>query len=624
MTIDVHNLIFKPTKLILGSSSTGDLWLSQPRITITIRAGNMSVVSISIGNEALANYLDTEADPGTPYEPQYPWSPATKKYVDDSISTTVASAYKYKWSVASYSNLPASGNTEGDVWNVTDTGMNYAWTWSAWDALGATVDLSNYIAKNNTTAFTPSGDYNPSTKKYVDDTVASAKSSWATAPSNPTEWQLWYDTTNDVLKVYDWTNWNVVWDDAADINTKTFVLSSDSDKATATEAYKWYSEWNYPIIIRWNSTFVWPRLSGNDLVFTQTEPNYNTWNTTTLIQPRTITFTYDTSTEQVTQILYRIWWWISVLETNKNYSTPYTPAYSWSPATKKYVDDSVSWAVSKWTTAPSSPVEWQLWYDTTNDVLKSYNWTTWVEVGWWSTTNVLRFDIWERYWLNDLIWQSVANIVNAWYELWTGTQWKNTIILSANNWQYRTYDFLVTSVSDRIPWPDEEQWWAIHAIWYYNSDEFCDSMPQSLCYLDIYYNTETKICTNIQEFTQSPITRLDSPFPLDFIWVWTEADYQDITEPHPQTLYLTMDIPLKSYQEIVAMTNVQDVYNELNLQPARYIQKFTSEWHFYNSANWKWLSSDWTIWNIPTWWNYRVRVASWMDTFDFTTTAPAP
>ena len=32
--------------------------------------------------------------------------------------------------------------------------------------------LSNYLPKNNTSAFTPSGDYNPATKKYVDDMVA--------------------------------------------------------------------------------------------------------------------------------------------------------------------------------------------------------------------------------------------------------------------------------------------------------------------------------------------------------------------------------------------------------------------------------------------------------------------
>ena len=48
----------------------------------------------------------------------------------------LTSVYKYKGSVATVAELPASGNTEGDVWNVEATGMNYAWTGEAWDALG--------------------------------------------------------------------------------------------------------------------------------------------------------------------------------------------------------------------------------------------------------------------------------------------------------------------------------------------------------------------------------------------------------------------------------------------------------------------------------------------------------
>ena len=43
---------------------------------------------------------------------------------------------------------------------------------------------------------------------YIDshDTVVSA-----TAPSNPTEWMVWYDTTNDSLKAYNWTSWETEW-----------------------------------------------------------------------------------------------------------------------------------------------------------------------------------------------------------------------------------------------------------------------------------------------------------------------------------------------------------------------------------------------------------------------------
>lgn len=62
--------------------------------------------------------------------------------VQAAISTAVSSAYKYKGSVATVADLPASGNTAGDVYDVQATGMNYAWNGSAWDALGQYVDTS--------------------------------------------------------------------------------------------------------------------------------------------------------------------------------------------------------------------------------------------------------------------------------------------------------------------------------------------------------------------------------------------------------------------------------------------------------------------------------------------------
>lgn len=66
----------------------------------------------------------------------------TASDVQSAISTAVASAYKYKGSVATQSALPSSGQAVGDVWDVQDTGVNYAWTGTAWDALGSYVDTS--------------------------------------------------------------------------------------------------------------------------------------------------------------------------------------------------------------------------------------------------------------------------------------------------------------------------------------------------------------------------------------------------------------------------------------------------------------------------------------------------
>lgn len=68
----------------------------------------------------------------------------------------LASAYVYKGSVETYADLPTSGQTEGDVYNVAaadvnhniNAGDNVAWNGSAWDNLAGTVDLSNYVTKD--------------------------------------------------------------------------------------------------------------------------------------------------------------------------------------------------------------------------------------------------------------------------------------------------------------------------------------------------------------------------------------------------------------------------------------------------------------------------------------------
>lgn len=65
----------------------------------------------------------------------------------------LTSIYTYKDSVA-FADLPTENLTAGDVYNVTDefeldgsaypAGTNVAWTGSAWDALGGSIDLSAY------------------------------------------------------------------------------------------------------------------------------------------------------------------------------------------------------------------------------------------------------------------------------------------------------------------------------------------------------------------------------------------------------------------------------------------------------------------------------------------------
>lgn len=71
----------------------------------------------------------------------------SETYTKTEIDNKIASVYKYKGSVATYDNLPSTDLTEGDVYDVKDTGKNYAWNGTVWDDLSGIVDLSDYYTK---------------------------------------------------------------------------------------------------------------------------------------------------------------------------------------------------------------------------------------------------------------------------------------------------------------------------------------------------------------------------------------------------------------------------------------------------------------------------------------------
>ena len=60
----------------------------------------------------------------------------------------LGSVLEYKGSVANQSNLPEEAE-KGDVYNVQDTGKNFAWDGTQWDDLGGTVDFSGYLTTAN-------------------------------------------------------------------------------------------------------------------------------------------------------------------------------------------------------------------------------------------------------------------------------------------------------------------------------------------------------------------------------------------------------------------------------------------------------------------------------------------
>lgn len=73
------------------------------------------------------------------------------------LEDKISSVYSYKGSKATYAELPSDA-AAGDVWNVEEAhdnhpaGTNWAWTGTAWDALGGAIDLSAYYNKTQADA----------------------------------------------------------------------------------------------------------------------------------------------------------------------------------------------------------------------------------------------------------------------------------------------------------------------------------------------------------------------------------------------------------------------------------------------------------------------------------------
>ena len=86
---------------------------------------------------------------------------ATKAELEDyatdadlaSLRGEVTGVYHFRGNVADLEALQAIENpAEGDVYNITDTGMNAAWNGEMWDEFGTTVDLSDYMLREDVDA----------------------------------------------------------------------------------------------------------------------------------------------------------------------------------------------------------------------------------------------------------------------------------------------------------------------------------------------------------------------------------------------------------------------------------------------------------------------------------------
>ena len=110
--------------------------------------GNGTITTEKIADDAvtadkIADGVIPDAVSDLTNDLQFQTQTQVSQAISEAVNTAVSAVYKYKGSVANQAALPKSDQTVGDVYNVEDTGMNYAWNGESWDALGTVTTLTS-------------------------------------------------------------------------------------------------------------------------------------------------------------------------------------------------------------------------------------------------------------------------------------------------------------------------------------------------------------------------------------------------------------------------------------------------------------------------------------------------
>ena len=119
MAIDSYARTLAAAALSNGGSSDYDSLKNKPKINNVTLEGNVSLSDLDV-------------------------------YSKEEIENKMKRLYRYRGSVATKADLDDIDKTtlvEGDVYNVLDSGMNYAWTGTEWDNLGSEIDVSLFANK---------------------------------------------------------------------------------------------------------------------------------------------------------------------------------------------------------------------------------------------------------------------------------------------------------------------------------------------------------------------------------------------------------------------------------------------------------------------------------------------
>ena len=200
------------------NNDTSTIYKATYTLNITVLAsGQIDRCTASYTSTPIATYIATNKIYTRPFTPTQPYHPATKKYVDDNAVSfksfpndfnTSGTTQQFLNSIkalnlpsgmvylgqVSLSDMPSGVTVQAEVeayiypQNVVYCIMRsaetspYQWECNSYEYRGwEPIDMTaksyadtNFLKKDNTTAYTPTANYHPATKKYVDDVIANS------------------------------------------------------------------------------------------------------------------------------------------------------------------------------------------------------------------------------------------------------------------------------------------------------------------------------------------------------------------------------------------------------------------------------------------------------------------
>lgn len=378
------------------------------------------------------------------------------------------------------------------------------------------------------------------------------------------------------------------------LNVKAFYLPQTSNLWVAQDIYDWYAAWKNPVVIYGDASYYIYAVTSTTLSF-RSIWDIHLENTHTRMTYKQVTITHSSGTVSGVSAGSD---YMGVVETDRNYTAPYIPAKPEDPATKKYVDDRDTYIGSSEPT--SNKVEWRLWYDTTNDQLKVYDWTNWNVTG-------------KEYTAGE--WISIWNIsYNArrwpcpeWFHVPSQNEWIWVYNIMAMIWEI---DSSLWSMILHMPlaWYREYLDGGVNLQW--SSGYYWSSAPESsntsfMLFLNPPYAANTSAYTSRADWCSI------RPFKDTFVSP-TTADWQYIIKEWDTWVYINLTEWLISVTSdlVTGYTMMDRNLWATNIYSSWDTLSEANCWYYYQRWNNYWFTYSWsvttsstpvsTVWYWPT------------------------